>query len=410
MLASPLAGTNLERAKGFNRRVVVEALRRHAPCSRAELARLTHLSPQTISNIIGEFLAADLVRVAGRRPSRGGARGQPQVDLTLNADAAMSIGLSLEHDRLQAMAMNLDGAVRAEWSAPHDDPRPAALLPRIAVAVEALRSQVTAQPWGVGLAMPGPFSTDPNTFAGPTTLAGWQDLPVAQRVSEVLGLPVLVERDAAAAARAEYLYGRARDLRSFFVLHFGRGLGGSAFNEGQLLRGARGNAGEIGLMVVEPGGRPHPGGPDGCLEAYASVHALNARLAEAGLREADPAHPVVQEWLREAARYLRPAIAVIETLFDPEAIIIGGRLGQPLVEGLIAALDPLPPSIAHRPRRRVARVLAGATGPASPALGAAALPFYDWLSPDLQGLRKPGEGQNDTLAFGLLPETPPGRA
>jgi DNA-binding MarR family transcriptional regulator len=67
MLAFPLAGTNLERAKGFNRRVVVEALRRHAPCSRAELARLTHLSPQTISNIIGEFLAADLVRVAGRR-------------------------------------------------------------------------------------------------------------------------------------------------------------------------------------------------------------------------------------------------------------------------------------------------------------------------------------------------------
>jgi predicted NBD/HSP70 family sugar kinase len=410
MLAFPLAGTNLERAKGFNRRVVVEALRRHAPCSRAELARLTHLSPQTISNIIGEFLAADLVRVAGRRPSRGGARGQPQVDLALNADAAISIGLSLEHDRLVAMAMNLDGVVRAEWSARHADPRPAALLPRIAEAVDALRGEVPAQPWGLGLAMPGPFSTAPGTFAGATTLPGWDDMPVAQRVSEVLGLPVLVERDAAAAARAEYLYGRARELRSFFVLHFGRGLGGSAFNEGRLLRGARGNAGEIGLMVVEPGGRAHSGGPDGCLEAYASVHALNTRMIEAGLDAAEPDHPVVREWVREAARYLRPAIAVIETLFDPEAIIIGGRLGQTLTERLIGALEPLPPSIAHRPSRRLARVLSGTTGPEGTALGAAALPFYDWLAPDLQGLRKPGEGQDDTLSFGLLAEAPSGLA
>jgi predicted NBD/HSP70 family sugar kinase len=394
MLPPSLAGTNLARAKGFNRRVVVQALRRHAPCSRAELARLTHLAPQTISNIIAEFLAAGLVRVEGRRAGPG-LRGQPQVDLALNADAAISIGLSLEHDRLRAMAMNLDGAVRADWSAAIADARPEALLPRIAEAVAALRASVPAQPWGVGLAMPGPFATAPHSFAGPTTLPGWDGVPVAERVGAVLGLPVLVERDAAAAARAEYLYGRARDLRSFFVLHFGRGLGGSAFSDGQLLRGARGNAGEIGLMVVEPGGRPHPGGPDGCLEAYVSVHALATRLAEAGLGGAgaaapDPAHPAVQTWIVEAARRLRPAIAVIETLFDPETIILGGQLAPVLVERLIAALEPLPPSIAARPRRRLARVVAGTTGPDGSVLGAAALPFYDWLAPDTAGLRKPG--------------------
>jgi predicted NBD/HSP70 family sugar kinase len=392
MLPPSLAGTNLERAKGFNRRVVVEALRRHAPCSRAELARLTHLSPQTISNIIAEFLAAGLVRVEGRRAGAG-LRGQPQVDLALNADAAISIGLSLEHDRLRAMAMNLDGAVRAEWSAPLADARPEALLPRIAEAVAALRREVPAQPWGVGLAMPGPFSTAPHSFAGPTTLPGWEDVPVAARVSAVLGLPVLVERDAAAAARAEYLYGHARDLRSFFVLHFGRGLGGSAFDDGQLLRGARGNAGEIGLMVVAPGGRPHSGGPDGCLEAYVSLHALNARLAGAGLGAAvpDPDHPVLHDWIAEAAGHLRAAIGVIETLFDPETILLTGQLPAALMAALIQALEPLPPSIAARSQRRLARVMAGATGADSTVLGAAALPFYDWLAPDTATLRKPEE-------------------
>jgi len=398
MPAPSLAGTNLARAKGFNRRVVVEALRRHAPCSRAELARLTRLSPQTISNIVAEFLDAGLVQVEGRRAGPG-LRGQPQVDLTLNADAAMAIGLSLEHDRLRAMAMNLDGTVRAEWSAPIADARPAALLPRIAEAVAALRLEVPAQPWGVGLAMPGPFATVPHSFAGPTTLPGWQGVPVAERVSVLLGLPVLVERDAAAAARAEYLYGHARDLRSFFVLHFGRGLGGSAFGDGQLLRGARGNAGEIGLMVSVPGGRPHPGGPDGCLEAYVSLHALSDRLAEAGLGRVMPGldHPVLRDWIAEAASHLRPAIGVVETLFDPEAILLTGHLPAPLMAALITALDPLPPSIAAHRQRRLARVIAGATGADSTVLGAATLPFYDWLAPDTEALRKPKQEQSSEL-------------
>jgi predicted NBD/HSP70 family sugar kinase len=281
--------------------------------------------------------------------------------------------------------------VRAAWSTPVADARPAALLPLIAEAVAALRAAVPAQPWGVGLAMPGPFATAPHSFAGPTTLPGWDGVPVAERVGAVLGLPVLVERDAAAAARAEYLYGQARDLRSFFVLHFGRGLGGSAFGDGQLLRGARGNAGEIGLMVSVPGGRPHPGGPDGCLEAYVSLHALSARLAEEGLDGTmpDPAHPVLRDWIAEAAAHLRPAIGIIETLFDPETVLLTGQLPAALMARLIAALEPLPPSIAVHGKRRLRRVMAGSTGADSTVLGAATLPFYDWLAPDTAALRKP---------------------
>ncbi|WP_162530380.1 ROK family transcriptional regulator [Rhodovastum atsumiense] len=389
-----ISGTDRERAKSFNRRVVVEALHRHGPCSRVELSRLTGLSPQTISNIIAEFLQAELVHVSGRRLGRG----QPQVDLALRADAASSIGLSLEHDRLTGVRINLAGERRAELCEAVTDPRPAALIPRIIAMVTALRDGVTAAPWGVGLAMPGPFATDGEAFAGPTTLPGWGELPVADRLGAELGLKVLVERDAAAAARAEYLYGCARGLRSFFHLHFGRGLGGSAFTDGQPLRGAHGNAGEIGLMVVEPGGRRHPGGPDGCLEAYVSIHALQARLAASGLQTIDPAHEVVQDWIAEAALRLRGVIVTIEMLFDPEAIVIAGRLPQAVIARLIAALEPLPPSIACRTGRGVPRVLAGSGIAGSPVLGAAALPFYDWLAPDPQSMRKPASRRRHTGA------------
>jgi len=107
---------------------------------------------------------------------------------------------------------------------------------------------------GIGMAMPGPFDVEGMTSVGPTALPGWQDFPVAEELQRLTGIPVTVENDATAAAIGERLYGVARNLGSFVYLFIGTGLGAGLFLDGHLYKGSRHNAGEIGHMIVKPGG------------------------------------------------------------------------------------------------------------------------------------------------------------
>jgi predicted NBD/HSP70 family sugar kinase len=245
---------------------------------------------------------------------------------------------------------------------------------------------------GIGVVMPGPFNVEGMTSVGPTTLSGWLDFDAAAGIGRMLGAPVTLENDATAAAVGERLYGAAKDLKNFCLIYFGHGLGLGIMIDGRPFRGANGNAGEIGHVLVEKGGRPCSCGQHGCLEAYASFHALAQRLAAAGVHDLEYAdlerlhrekHPVVRAWIQEAARYLAPQIATLENLFDPEAIIVGGALPPDLLEDLTQAMQPLPLSVARRRNRSEARVIQGRTGRLTAALGAAALPLLETMTPRL---------------------------
>jgi predicted NBD/HSP70 family sugar kinase len=386
----PTGGTNLDYARAFNRRVVIEAVRLHGPVSRAELTRMTHLSAQTVSNIVGELLAGGLLLEEGRRQAR---RGQPAIDLVLNPDGAATIGLTVEQRALTGILVNLTGEIRARHSLPLDRADPVEVLPKAAELAALLRQAAGGMPlWGAGVAMPGPFAVDGADFSSPMTLPGWGGLDIAAEFSARLDLPVELERDAAAAARAEYLYGAARQMRHFFYLHFGVGLGGAYAGDGHPLRGARGNAGEIGLIPAA-NGRP--------LEDIVSRLALEQAVASAGADPAsiaDPAAPATARWIGEAAHELRRAVRILENLFDPQSIILGGHLPPATLTALIAALHPLDATIAARHTRRFPRLTPAALGPDGQALGAAALPVFETLSPHPTSLRKSGtEGPGAVL-------------
>ena len=205
-------------------------------------------------------------------------------------------------------------------------------------------------------------------------------------------MPVTLENDATAAAVGERLHGVAKDLKNFCLIYFGQGLGLGIMIDGRPYRGANGNAGEIGHVLVEKGGRLCSCGQKGCLEAYASFHALAQQLAAAGVDPIDDAdlerlhrerHPVVLGWIREAAGYLAPQVAMLENLFDPEAIVLGGVLPPGLLEELVEAMQPLPLSVARRRDRSEARLIHGRTGRSTAALGAAALPLLETMTPRL---------------------------
>jgi predicted NBD/HSP70 family sugar kinase len=385
-------GNNPERNRTHNRRVVLDAVRLHGPLGRTAIARLAHLSPQAVSNIVSELLEEGLLVECGRL--RAG-RGLPPVQVAVNPDGGMTVGVEIAAERLVIVLVDLTGRVRANRAIPLKNTDPSHISPLLKDEIDSICRTVPGS-WdrllGVGVVMPGPFEIEGMSSVGPTTLPGWSGMDVAKVLSAATGISTLVENDATAAAVGERLHGVARNLKNFCLVYFGAGLGLGIVADGRPMRGAFGNAGEIGHVVVRPGGSACACGNHGCLERYASLHALKERLSSNGityscladleaLHRAD--HPILREWIEGAAASLSPILGMLENILDPESIVLGGALPDALLTDLIAAMEPLPLSVASRRQRTVPRVMAGATGLLTAALGAAALPLLETMTPKL---------------------------
>ncbi|POZ60838.1 ROK family protein [Chromobacterium alticapitis] len=392
--ALTVSGTNLEHARSHNRRAVLETVRLNRQLTRADLARLTALTPQTVSNITAELLDAGML-LAGS-PLRDGARGQPAVPLSVNPDGAYSMGVHLDHQGVIAVVSDLSGRVRARAERALPQATPAAALPLIDQLRDELRRE-SGLDWsrllGAGFVMPGPFGVEGMTSVGPTTLPGWEEID-GRALSRALGIPVLLQKDATAAAIGERLYGMASQLRNFVYLFVGTGLGAGLFLDGRLYTGGRSNAGEVGHMIVAPGGRACECGNRGCLERYVSLQALYETLGLADGALATPEHLAGlaldgdgERWLDSAAEPLRQAVNILESLLDIEAVVIGGLLPPRWLNALVRRLHPLPVSIRHRDGERLRL---GSAGRDVVALGAAALPIFDEFNPQYEVLLKNG--------------------
>ncbi|SDB52348.1 ROK family transcriptional regulator [Bauldia litoralis] len=363
-----LRGTNQEFGRPYNRRIVLETIRVHGPITRADIARKVGLTIQTVSTIIRELEEQGFI-LARREEPRG--RGSPASTFAIDPTGGFAIGLHVTPRGIEAALINLAGEVigRDDRALPGVDADTA--FTEIRTLVDGLSAlQPDGRMLGVGMAMPGPFGVESMSFVGPTTLQGWKDVPVRDRLAAATGLPAFIEVDLAAAAHGERLYGLGSDFRDFYYLYFGVGLGGSMVHDGVALRGAWGNAGEIGHIPVVPGGDPCPCGNRGCLERYLSLEAYERRAKMIG--EA--------AWLDEVAPILRSAVVTIENLFDPATIILGGLVPNNLLAKLIEAAEPLPNSIASRGNRRAKRLISSA-GHDAVLRGAAAVAVSGVLSP-----------------------------
>jgi predicted NBD/HSP70 family sugar kinase len=244
--------------------------------------------------------------------------------------------------------------------------------------------------WGAGVVMPMLFEEGRPVPFGPTSMPAWQDYPIVERLGSVLAMPVIVENDATAAAVGEHLYGVGRRLRDFFYIYIGVGVGGGMILSGHPYRGSAGRAGELGHIVVVPGGRPCSCGNRGCLERYASLSAAQAVLAGApeGAVAVEVAELAASEhrlgaWMDDAAAHLATACMMISNVLDPQAIVVGGIVPEPLLVGLLARLQDVF-AASKRPA-----ILSAEVNLETPALGGAALPFLNGLSPTISLLSKP---------------------
>lgn len=389
-----LPGTNLLQTRALNRRAVFDAVRRSPrPVTRAELAQAIGLTVQAVSNIAAELEGAGLIRQQGRRV---GQRGQPAVELSLDPTGGYTVGLSLAYRRVAGVVVDLTGEVVASEARELSERAPEVTAEVLGGLVDHLLGKANLtrdQVWGIGCSVPGTVENGSFWYDKVQEGEAWEKFPLAARLAELTGLRTFVENDATVAAIGEKLYGIGRLARSFFYLHFNLGVGGGLVLDGQHYRGAFGGAGEIGHMIVKPGGRLCPCGSRGCLEQYVSFYSaaevicgptrtpdeVPAEELAQSIRNRDPR---LMAWLDEAGQYLRIAIRNIEAIFDPDTVVIGGGLPSDLQDALIAAATPPLPAMIHRRASRLPRLMPAEHASELPALGAAALPMAIAMQPN----------------------------
>lgn len=388
-----LKGTNLELAKVYNLRIVLETVRRFGPMSRADIARRTELTPQTITNIVPQLCEQDLVVEVGRKQ---GKRGSPAIMLEFNPEGAFVVGLDVDREHLTGVVADLTGVVHQRLHQPVYFPSPAEALKLMANAAETLMQHPAVRReriWGVGVGFPGPLRINKGSIVdnvvNPDFFPGWSNVPVVDELTRRLNLPVYLENNATAAAMGESFYGAGQNFKNFFYVFLGIGLGGGIILNGHPYDGFQGNAGELGFFPIVKGAD----GRVTQLGTYFNLPALYRQLREAGVPIATPneleplmnaQHPVLMHWLETGAGHLARALVIIEYTLDPEAIIVGGCLPAPLVAHLVARLEELmrPLRIAQKTYRP--RLVCAQAGADAAALGVATLPIYNTLSPNLR--------------------------
>jgi glucokinase len=197
----------------------------------------------------------------------------------------------------------------------------------------------------VGLAVPGLVDSDAGVAVRAANL-GWHDTPVTARVGQDLGLPTVLSHDVTAAGLAEWRHGAGRRVDDLLVVVIGTGIAATVVCGGTLVRGGAGQAGEIGHVVVRPGGPLCGCGQHGCLEAVASARAIAQQYSVASGREVQGAaavhsllgaDPVADTVWRDAAYALADGLLMACTLLGTSRIVLGGGLSS----AGAALLDPV---------------------------------------------------------------------
>jgi glucokinase len=196
----------------------------------------------------------------------------------------------------------------------------------------------------VGVGFGGPVDARAGVTIISHRMAGWERLPLRERVEEALGAVTLLDNDANLIALAEATFGVGRDVQHLFYLHLSSGVGGGLVLDGRLYHGATTTAGEIGHAVVGPIDPIWPRERPGTLEQHLSIQGLLRRAAELGLEtnllsDIFGDHPVGRQVAAEAADLLAVRLSQIVALIDPQMIVLGGVVARSGGDGLIAAIE-----------------------------------------------------------------------
>jgi N-acetylglucosamine repressor len=367
---------SLKFVQRYNQTLILRLIRQRAPLSRYELSKLTELSPTTVGTAVDELLAMGLLR----QTEGSSTGGRKPILLELNAKGNMVLAVGFVSGKFALC--NLQGQILKQHSLVFKSQDGPGMLEELAEQLEAfLEVQGRENVLGVGISIPG--LVDPETgrvlFS---SYLGWQHLPLASRLGEALGLPVMVENDGIALALGETVFREAleRGEEDFVYIHAGYGIGATLVLGGEIQRGAGQLAGEIGHMTIDWQGPQCSCGNRGCLETMISIPRLLARyqgitgkaLNYAQFMErVEGGDEAALSVLDYCGTLLGVGLVNICNLLNPQLILLGGELsllGSELLSKLEEYID-----LHALPGTREARVQLAVPHQSGELVGAAAM-------------------------------------
>lgn len=381
-------GSNHVGMRQFNERVVLQAIRLHGSVPKAELARLTHLTAQTIG-LITTRLEEDGLLI--RHDRVRGRIGQPSVPLALNPDGAFSVGIKIGRRSTDWLLVDFTGQVRQRLSLAYAFPDADTLLPVIGQNLLTLREQLGAlAPRLVGVGVAAPF-----LLGGWHRMLGlsaqqsdrWNRIDLSAEVQAMTELPVSFAKDTSAACVAELVSGRGRDLKSFLYLFVDTFVGGGLVINSQLHAGIHNNAGAVASLPLQVAQAPDTP-PQ--LISQASLWELEQCFKTRGLDPTaayderamqPPFESDTQAWVASAANALAHSVVSATALLDIDAVVMDGSFCRPLLQRLIEATGA---ALGRYNWEGLwpAQVMAGSIGSDARALGGAMLPLHANFAPD----------------------------
>ena len=337
--AEPIRGQNIMRAAVHNRELLLHHIRAKGPISRLDLASLTGLTPPGVFKITKDLLHENWLTYSRMRE---GLRGQPTSLLSINPDAAFSIGLNIDRDHITFVVLDFGGQVRQEFRHDIRFATPAQVKSVFAecfATVARTHTDAANGLIGIGVSIPDEFSTRDHS----TLEAQWREVSFDTLFADITDLPVFRENDAAAAAIGEMVFGAGLEVDSFFYLYFSFGLGGGLVLNRRYIRGSHGRSGELGYLPQINPFRSSKSALGQWVGRVASLAGLREALQTAGYADVpidqldldDQAlSSVVEAWTQAAADLLYLPLLTAVCMIDPDAIFIGGHMPHAIIEGL----------------------------------------------------------------------------
>ncbi|OLP52475.1 sugar kinase [Rhizobium rhizosphaerae] len=377
----PAGGANQIRVRAYNERLVLSLVRLHGELSKAEIARRTGLSAQTVSVIMRALEGEGLLL---RGPAVRGRVGQPSIPMRLNPDAVLSFGVKIGRRSADLVLMDFVGTIRQKLRQTYAYPQPEVIADFVQSAIEAMETGLDDRQRrsiaGVGIAAPFELWNWAHEVGAPDgAMECWRHVDLQLMISQRLDHPVYLQNDATAACGAELVFGVGPAYPDFVYFFIGSFLGGGVVINSAVFSGRTGTAGALGPLPVRG-----PKGENRQLLEVASIFVLEKMLRAEGI---DP-EPLwysaddwidfgapMTAWINEAGKALAQAVVAAASVIDFSAAVIDGGfpawVRKRLVEATIQETVRLDLQGVLLPE-----IVEGAVGPHARAIGGASLPIF----------------------------------
>ncbi|TBY11980.1 ROK family transcriptional regulator [Rhizobium laguerreae] len=380
-ILNPAGGANQVRVRAYNERLVLSLVRLYGALSKADIARRSGLSAQTVS-VIMRVLEKEGLLSRGE-PVRGRV-GQPSIPMHLNPDAVYSFGLKMGRRSADLVLMDFVGRIRMQLHKTYAYPLPDEILAFVTSGIRELEERLDDKQRGriAGLGIAAPFelwnwAEEVGAPAG--AMEVWREIDLQADIASRVSHPVFMQNDATSACGAELVFGVGPSYPDFVYFFIGSFIGGGIVLNSAIFSGRTGTAGAIGPLPV----RGKNGETMQLLE-IASIFVLENMLRERGIDPeplwysadgwVDFGEPM-EAWIQDSAKALAQAIVAAASIVDFSAAVIDGGfpdwVRSRVVQATIDEAAKLDLQGVVMPE-----IIEGAVGAQARAIGGASLPIF----------------------------------